>query len=368
MVDRSSYLLHKRSAPLHVGPLRARISPKRGRTASLPLPLTPKEQLDVIFWLMNVSSSVCIILINKQLLGTQGHGFTFATSLCAIHYFVTTAWTWVQSRYLAPAQGSGKGKASGGGTIGWRDLAIFTVVADLSIISLNTSLQVNPVPFYQIAKLGIIPCTCAVESLWLGKVLSREMGAALVVVMTGVAIVTVTELSLATSAFGALIALSSTVCSAMQQILCGYYQRKNAMTGSELLRRVAPLQGISMAVVAPFIDLSFTGKWLFSYGWTGPAMFCLMGSCFFAVMVNVSQFLCLGRFSAVSYQVVGHAKTILVLLLGWGFFGGIISKAQALGIALAVGGMVWYGRSSRRANEAAKVLPTTRHANGAGKV
>jgi solute carrier family 35 protein E3 len=42
-------------------------------------------------------------------------------------------------------------------------------------------------------------------------------------------------------------------------------------------------------------------------------------------------------------QVLGHSKTILVLLGGWLFLGDIITARQAGGMALAVLGMVAYG-------------------------
>lgn len=311
---------------------------------------------NAFFWALNVGSSVSIIMVNKQLMGKNGYDFSFATTLCAMHYFVTSIWTVVQARFLSGSKEVSKG-------ISYRDLAIFTLVADLSIVSLNTSLQVNAVPFYQIAKLGIIPCTCVVETMWLKKVLTKEMVGALVIVMIGVAIVTVTELKFNTSAFGVVVALMSTCCSTMQQVLCGYYQKKNSLTGSELLRKVAPMQTASIALMSPFMDKNVSGRWITSYTWTWPSASCLFFSCMFAVLVNVSQFLCLGRFSAVSYQVVGHAKTILVLLIGWACFGGVLSLNQTLGMVLAVAGMVLYGVARMRANaqwSKSSLLPVTK--------
>ena len=45
-------------------------------------------------------------------------------------------------------------------------------------------------------------------------------------------------------------------------------------------------------------------------------------------------------------QVLGHSKTILVLLGGWALLGDQISAKQLLGMALAVLGMVLYGVAS----------------------
>jgi len=92
-----------------------------------------------------------------------------------------------------------------------------------------------------------------------------------------------------------------------------------------------------------------SSAWVFDFPWTGGAALALAASCAAAVGVNVSQFACLGRFSAVSFQVLGHAKTVAVLVGGWAFLGDDISTKQALGMALAVAGMVGYGVASSAA-------------------
>lgn len=45
-------------------------------------------------------------------------------------------------------------------------------------------------------------------------------------------------------------------------------------------------------------------------------------------------------------QVLGHSKTMLVLLGGWAFLGDKVSLKQLAGMALAVLGMVFYGVAS----------------------
>jgi solute carrier family 35 protein E3 len=65
--------------------------------------------------------------------------------------------------------------------------------------------------------------------------------------------------------------------------------------------------------------------------------------------VNVATFSLIGRTSSVTYQVVGHAKTILLLILGYVFFPSPWeSKAQRLrailGIVVALIGVFLYSR------------------------
>eukprot|EP00270_Netrium_digitus_P015410 TRINITY_DN5397_c0_g1_i4.p2 TRINITY_DN5397_c0_g1~~TRINITY_DN5397_c0_g1_i4.p2 ORF type:complete len:112 (+),score=31.89 TRINITY_DN5397_c0_g1_i4:201-536(+) len=74
---------------------------------------------------------------------------------------------------------------------------------------------------------------------------------------------------------------------------------------------------------------------------------CIILSCILAVGTNMSQFLCIGRFTAVSFQVLGHMKTVLVLILGFTYFGreGLNSKV-VVGMLFAITGMLWFSRVS----------------------
>lgn len=78
----------------------------------------------------------------------------------------------------------------------------------------------------------------------------------------------------------------------------------------------------------------FVNRWLFQ-------VFILL-SCSLAVFCNVSQYLCIGRFSAVSFQVLGHMKTVCVLTLGWLLFDSELTIKNIMGMALAVLGMIIY--------------------------
>lgn len=65
-------------------------------------------------------------------------------------------------------------------------------------------------------------------------------------------------------------------------------------------------------------------------------------SCSLAVFCNVSQYLCIGRFSATSFQVLGHMKTLCVLTLGWLLFDVEMTLKNITGMVLAVAGMLIY--------------------------
>lgn len=85
-------------------------------------------------------------------------------------------------------------------------------------------------------------------------------------------------------------------------------------------------------------------------------------SCSLAVFCNMSQYLCIGRFSAVSFQVLGHMKTVCVLTLGWLLFDSELTFKNIMGMFLAVLGMViysWAVESEKRSNN--KTLSHTKN-------
>lgn len=293
--------------------------------------------MNAFAWFMNVSTSVLIIFVNKQLMSDSGLGFHYATTLCAMHYLVCTVSMWT-------SQGMGLVKRV---EIPFADLVLFTVTANASIVSLNLSLMINSVGFYQIAKLLIIPFVCLVEYVWLGRRFTPRVVAAVVVVVMGVGIVTVSNVEFRTI-LGLLVAGISVVSSGMQQILCRSVQQKNKIASHELLAKTAPAQGLSLLLIGPLLDWYVSGDWVSSYEYNVPAFMWLFASCSIAVLVNVSQFMCLGRFSAVSFQVLGHAKTVLVLLGGWMIFKEVVTLKQLAGMGIAVAGMVWYGAESSK--------------------
>jgi solute carrier family 35 protein E3 len=60
-----------------------------------------------------------------------------------------------------------------------------------------------------------------------------------------------------------------------------------------------------LLVVGPAVDYAVSRQWVTQYEFSGAAAACLALSCAIAVLVNISQFMCLGRFSALTFQVGG---------------------------------------------------------------
>lgn len=85
---------------------------------------------------------------------------------------------------------------------------------------------------------------------------------------------------------------------------------------SELIRE--PIDETSIQTRLPgFKALDFAFSW---NGVKSRRYDAVLGTCALAVMVNAATFFLLGKTSPVSYQVMGHLKTVLVLGGGYFFF------------------------------------------------
>ena len=97
------------------------------------------------------------------------------------------------------------------------------------------------------------------------------------------------------------------------------------------------------------------------------SIFCMLQffivlSCLISVSVNFSTFLVIGKTSAVTYQVLGHLKTCLVLTFGYTLLHDPFDWRNILGILIAVLGMVLYSycctrESQRKGSETSQQLP-----------
>ncbi|KAI8004299.1 UDP-rhamnose/UDP-galactose transporter 5 [Camellia lanceoleosa] len=294
-----------------------------------------KASIDAAAWMFNVVTSVGIIIVNKALMAT--YGFSFATTLTGLHFVTTTLMTIVLRwlGYIQPSQ------------LPLPDLLKFVLFANFSIVGMNVSLMWNSVGFYQIAKLSMIPVSCLLEVV-LDKIrYSRDTKLSISVVLLGVAVCTVTDVSVNAKGFiAALIAVWST---ALQQYYVHYLQRKYSLGSFNLLGHTAPAQAASLLILGPFVDYWLTTKRVNAYDYSTISLAFIILSCTIAVGTNLSQFICIGRFTAVTFQVLGHMKTILVLILGFLFFGKEGLNLQVvIGMFIAVLGMVWYGNASSK--------------------
>lgn len=324
---------------------------------------------DAMKWLSNFVSSVAIVMVNKQLMGASGLAFQYATTLCGLHFLCT-----MSVRFCKPGGGRGTGRGASGGngaasdgnkpsTLPREKLFAFVGIASTSIISLNLSLMLNHVGFYQLAKLLQIPAVCLIEMAFLGRKVSWRMARAIALVMFGVGIATLQETSM--NFWGTVVAIVAVLSTSAQQILVSRLQTEYSISSNELLGKTAPLMALSMLTVGPFLDQLLTGSFITEYYWTGESIAFLAASCLLAIWVNISQYMCIGTFSALSFQVIGHVKTVFIFFFGWLFFAIPVTWNNVFGGIIAILGISYYSHVANVEKERER-LAANRSASSVG--
>ncbi|KAA8543662.1 hypothetical protein F0562_021592 [Nyssa sinensis] len=296
---------------------------------------------------LSVVSSVSIVICNKALISTLG--FTFATTLTSWHLLVTFCSLhvalWMKLFEHKPFDS--------------RAVMGFGVLNGTSIGLLNLSLGFNSVGFYQMTKLAIIPCTVLLETLFFMKKFSRNVQLSLGILLLGVGIATVTDLQL--NLLGSILSLLAIVTTCVAQIMTNTIQKKFKVSSTQLLYQSCPYQAITLFIIGPFLDGLLTNQNVFAFKYTPQVLAFIVLSCLISVSVNFSTFLVIGKTSPVTYQVLGHLKTCLVLAFGYVLLRDPFSWRNILGILIAVVGMVLYSyccslESQQKASETSAQL------------
>ncbi|GJN21629.1 hypothetical protein PR202_gb09123 [Eleusine coracana subsp. coracana] len=214
----------------------------------------------------------------------------------------------------------------------------------------------------QMTKLAIIPFTVMLETIFLKKRFSETIKFSLLVLLLGVGIASVTDLKL--NLLGSILSALAIATTCVGQILTNTIQRKLKVSSTQLLYQSAPYQAAILFATGPFVDQFLTNRSVFAHKYTFPVVAFIILSCLIAVSVNFSTFLVIGTTSPVTYQVLGHLKTCLVLSFGYTLLHDPFTMRNVLGILVAIFGMALYSYFSVREGKTKKgaggdALPVT---------
>uniref|UniRef100_A0A1D1XEK6 Putative membrane protein At1g06890 n=1 Tax=Anthurium amnicola TaxID=1678845 RepID=A0A1D1XEK6_9ARAE len=289
----------------------------------------PGFQLGVIGALaLSVASSVAIVICNKALISTLD--FPFATTLTSWHLMVTFCTLHVAQRFHLFEPKS----------IDFRTVLLFGLLNGTSIGLLNLSLGFNSIGFYQMTKLAIIPFTVLLETIFLKKQFSHTIKLSLVVLLVGVGIASVYDLQL--NLVGSILSILAILTTCVGQIMTNTIQNSLKVTSTQLLYQSCPFQAAILFVFGPFVDQFLAKRNVFAYSYSPVVLAFIVLSCLIAVSVNFSTFLVIGTTSPVTYQVLGHLKTCLILAFGYILLHDPFTARNIIGILIAVFGMGLY--------------------------
>ncbi len=277
---------------------------------------------------LNVASSVGVIFVNKRLVFMEA-GFKFGTLLTIIHFIVT---------FL--------------GCILFARLKFFEVkkLSISSVISIslafcgyvvfnNLSLLTNAVSIYQIAKILATPVIVLVEMLWYKKNESSATLLSLIPVCLGVFITVFAAAEL--SPIGIFWSFLALLANTFYTIWGKTKQQELNVSPLQILTYQAPL---SAFILISGLPLDGVGD-ILSYRYTPYSVGVIFLSCVLAFGVNFSFFLFVGQTSALTMNVVGYLKTVLVFLIGILFIENDATMQSVCGITMTLVGLGLYSRS-----------------------
>lgn len=205
----------------------------------------------------------------------------------------------------------------------------------------NLSLAYNSIGFYQLAKIMTTPCVALLQYFFLSKSISLATMGALASVCIGVALTNTGAAG--TTTLGASIATAAFTVTAFYQVWIGKKMKDFAVSSPQLLLNQAPISVLLLAMLVPWFDTMPDVEKV-----PTDTLIALFLSGLAAAVLNLSQFLIIGRMSALTFNVASNVKTIIILTYGWVSEGRILTVKDALGIILALGGATLYSQLSQK--------------------
>ena len=202
-----------------------------------------------------------------------------------------------------------------------------------SVAFMNLNLAHNSVGFYQLSKLACIPVTIGIERVFYGKTVPLPILLTLVPISIGVGIATVNDVEV--NFVGTIFASFAVLFTSLAQIFTSSYQKQLECDALQLLYHSSPLIAMGMLVLTPMFD---NVKYLVQSEFSIPLINHILISCVLALGVNISNYLVLGKTSPLTYQVLGHLKTMLILVLGFVIFQYQSNMRSIVGILVALFG------------------------------
>ena len=312
---------------------------------------------------LSIAASVGLILGMKVVMSE--YHCRYVLFLSSSHFLATTLYTRISAHY---------GKFQPKRDIPVRERWLLAALGTASIACMNFNLQFNSVGFYQMTKLLCIPWMIVAQRYFQAKFVTLEILVALTAILFGVGLVTVTDVQVNTTGF--IFGVLAVATTAQFQLWQGSKQTQFQLSAIQILDAVMPYQLAVCFTAAVILESGF----FFELGtnskpteWGPGLTFFILLTCVMAVAVNYLTYALIGKTSAVTYQVVGHFKTILTLLGGYVLFSHAAQQEQSLGrqflnvagIVVALLGMMVYGdiktnASGAQLNYLRRTLPKIR--------
>eukprot|EP00741_Cyanophora_paradoxa_P017372 tig00020964_g16781.t2 len=330
-------------------------APKQPAQATETRSLRSMVSLRAVVWLtLWYFCNVFTLILNKQLFAS---GFTYPLSLTCLHFAsaVVGSIICVQVFRVVPLM-----------RLSYNAILTrcfpFAVIFCANIVLGNVGLRWIPVSFFSVVKTAVPAFTVLLEFLLFQRTYDRRIYAALVPIISGVALASYSEVNFNWTGFLACFAAS--ILSALQTVVCAWLMDSAGirLDAFNLLLYMAPMATAMLLPVAWRVEgpaIAASGA-LASEG-TVLVLF-LSGAVAFGL--SATQFMAIKVTSSLSFNVAGNFKAVLAIVISVAIFRNQITILNAFGCLMAIGGVAWYVHLRHKLN-AAKASPLSREPNDA---
>ena len=263
-------------------------------------------QIGTAVWILgSMTFSTALIMTNKYVMKT--YNFNWPITLSSYHFYCTFFLLEIMCRMgLFPRAEVVTTAAR------WQN-AFFGVCG---IVFMNFNLKMNSVGFYQLSKLCCIPVMVLVNYVFYNKKTPTRTIMTLFLIVIGIAMFSVNEVSF--NIPGTIVAIIAVITTTASQLNTGIISNKFNTFGSALQHATALPMAFLGTAASLVIEINGKNSILYHSFETKEIILCLSTGVL-ALFSNICAFALIGKQSAITYQVVGHAKTIIIFVIGLTF-------------------------------------------------
>ncbi|KAK9803098.1 hypothetical protein WJX73_002140 [Symbiochloris irregularis] len=305
-------------------------------------------QLNTVLVILSwYTSNICVLLLNKYLLG--GYGFKYPVFLTLCHMCACSILAYVASLLKIYELQQIQSRKQG------LKICLLSCVFCASLVLGNASLRFLPVSFTQAIGATTPFFTAFISFLVLQERESNLVYSSLLPVVIGIAMATGAEPSFHMIGFVA--AVAATALRAFKSVLQGVL-----LTDSERLNTLsllAYMSAIAVCLLLPVVVILEPASpavfWTLTlqHTWFLPSLGMNASLAFF---VNLTNFLVTKYTSALTLQVLGNAKGVVAAIISVAIFKNPITLTGSVGYCITVGGVVAYSQA-RKASRQVQLLP-----------
>ncbi|KAM7257376.1 hypothetical protein ACFE04_013117 [Oxalis oulophora] len=284
----------------------------------------------VQWWSFNVT----VIIMNKWIF--QKLDFKFPLTVSVIHFICSSIGAYIVIKVLKLKQLIVVEPEDR-----WKRIFPMSFVFCINIVLGNVSLRYIPVSFMQTIKSFTPATTVVLQWLVWRKYFDWRIWAALVPIVGGILLTSVTELSFnmlgfCAALFGCLATSTKTILA--ESLLHGY-----KFDSINTVYYMAPFATMILGLPALLLEGSGIIAWFVAHPYPWSAMVIIFSSGVMAFCLNFSIFYVIHSTTAVTFNVAGNLKVAVAVLISWLIFRNPISAMNAVGCAITLCGCTFYG-------------------------